>query len=181
MDKRKNTNRIIFHHSKSPDVPIETIKKWHTDKPPKGKGWEDIGYHFVIRADGVIETGRPLEMIGAHAKGRNKDSIGVCLTGDFNKESPTGFQLESSKALYYSECKKYGKNLAVEFHTPLSQEFPCPGEKLERIAFITSLRKTLVPKEESKPMPKKSLIWEVVERVVLRVVEWLVARLPKRK
>ena len=48
------------------------------------RGWRDIGYHFVIRRDGTIESGRPLERTGAHVKGHNKDSIGICMEGGLN-------------------------------------------------------------------------------------------------
>lgn len=132
MVSRKETNRIIFHHSLSKDVDSETIKSWHLER-----GFDDIGYHFVIRYDGKIETGRDETMVGAHASGRNSDSIGVCLTGDFNKTEPTEFQLQSAKALYVSECRKYGKKLFSEFHR--SGENACPGPKLDRQAFFYAL------------------------------------------
>jgi len=52
------------------------------------QGWSDIGYHYVIRLDGSIETGRDLdhdgdidEETGAHAFGWNAHSIGICLVG----------------------------------------------------------------------------------------------------
>lgn len=65
----------VIHHSASPDVSAKTIDRWH-----KERGWSGIGYHFVIRANGTIEKGRPLNKIGAHAKGRN-NYVGICLTG----------------------------------------------------------------------------------------------------
>jgi N-acetylmuramoyl-L-alanine amidase len=65
------------------DVGAEEIRAWH-----KQKGWQDIGYHFVVRRDGTLETGRDidgdgdiLEEVGAHALGYNANSIGICLAG----------------------------------------------------------------------------------------------------
>jgi len=134
MKKRKKTNRVIFHHSLSPDVGVEEIRTWHVD----GNGYDDIGYHFVIRADGLIETGRHEKYIGAHAKGKNGDSIGICLAGDFRKHPPTQSQIDSSRALYYSLCKlKYKKLLKIEFHR--TKENPCPGVMLDRTAFKKAL------------------------------------------
>lgn len=52
------------------------IDNWHKDK-----GWKCIGYHFVVRRDGTIETGRRLEEIGAHCVGHNRHSIGICYEG----------------------------------------------------------------------------------------------------
>ena len=59
------------------DIGVEEIRVWHT----KDRGWSDIGYHFVIRRNGEVETGRPVAKVGAHARGHNVGSIGVCLVG----------------------------------------------------------------------------------------------------
>ena len=76
----RDINSIIVHCSdsniKSHDN-IETIRKWHVDE----RGWSDIGYHYVITQDGVVHEGRPLSRRGAHARGHNVGSIGICLTG----------------------------------------------------------------------------------------------------
>ncbi len=52
------------------------IREWHLKR-----GFSDVGYHWVITADGTIQEGRPEEEIGAHVEGHNADSIGICLTG----------------------------------------------------------------------------------------------------
>ena len=59
------------------DIGAAEIRKWHI----QGNGWRDIGYHYVIRRNGRVESGRPLEQVGAHVAGHNADSIGVCLVG----------------------------------------------------------------------------------------------------
>ena len=46
-----------------------------------GFGWDGIGYHKIIKRSGVIENGRPEYWVGAHVKGKNKFSLGVCLIG----------------------------------------------------------------------------------------------------
>jgi len=66
----------------SMDIGVDEIREWHT----KERGWSDIGYHFVIRRDGTLETGRPLTVTGAHVRGHNRESWGVCLVGGMNKE-----------------------------------------------------------------------------------------------
>jgi len=53
------------------------------------KGWSDIGYHFVIRLDGTIEYGRPIDKIGAHCKNRNRNSIGICYIGGVSRDNKT--------------------------------------------------------------------------------------------
>lgn len=86
---RKITRRIVIHHSASQDVSAAEIHRWH-----RQKGWSGIGYHFVVRLDGTIEKGRPIETVGAHAGPEgNFDSIAVCLTGDFTKAAAPAEQL----------------------------------------------------------------------------------------
>lgn len=57
------------------------IGKEEIDRGHRNRGWLSIGYHYVIRRDGTIEEGRPEEQAGAHAKGHNYHSIGICLVG----------------------------------------------------------------------------------------------------
>ena len=91
LTTRKSTKRVIIHHTASADVPASTIHQWHLNQ-----GWSGIGYHFVIRANGTIERGRPEDTIGAHSgPNGNGDSIGVVLTGNFETGKPTAAQMES--------------------------------------------------------------------------------------
>lgn len=84
---------IILHH-RAGDGDIESIHKQHINR-----GWAGIGYHYYIRKDGEVYTGRPIEFIGAHCPNNNQKSIGICLEGDFRKEQPTDEQLKSCKEL----------------------------------------------------------------------------------
>lgn len=75
---------IVVHCSATPpdaDIGAAEITKWH-----KAKGWTTIGYHLVIRRDGRVEGGRPLNEAGSHAYGYNGASIGICLVGGVNRE-----------------------------------------------------------------------------------------------
>ena len=83
----REITKVIIHCSDTPrgvDFTLEDIKAWHTMPKPKGNGWSDIGYHFVITLDGLVHEGRAIETIGAHTKGQNKNSIGVCYIGGAN-------------------------------------------------------------------------------------------------
>ena len=66
-----------------------TIHDWHLPK----KGWGGIGYHYLIRADGGIERGRPEHVRGVHASRANANSIGIALTGNLETAPPTAAQL----------------------------------------------------------------------------------------
>lgn len=78
--KRLKTNTIFIHAADTPstmDIGWREIHQWHV----KDNGWAAIGYHVVIRRDGTIEAGRPLDAVGAHVASRNSDSVGICLIG----------------------------------------------------------------------------------------------------
>lgn len=77
-------NDIIIHCADTPpgmDIGAKEIKEWHTTPKPKGNGWKDIGYHYVIRLDGTVEKGRLVSRAGAHCYGHNAHSIGICYVG----------------------------------------------------------------------------------------------------
>lgn len=63
------------------DIGAAEIDRWH-----RGRGFQCIGYHFVIRRDGRIEEGRSVEKIGAHVEGFNHNSVGICMVGGITKE-----------------------------------------------------------------------------------------------
>lgn len=82
--KRERTDYIVVHCSATePGLSIgaREIREWHKDL-----GWSDIGYHFVIRRNGTLEMGRAIEAQGAHVRGHNHNSVGVCLVGGVDEE-----------------------------------------------------------------------------------------------
>lgn len=98
--KRKKTEFIVVHcaaTSPKMDIGIKEIEKWH-----KARGFDSVGYHVVIRRDGTRELGRGIDEIGAHVKGYNYNSIGVCLVGgiDENGKSESNFTPEQFEALW---------------------------------------------------------------------------------
>ncbi|MDD2867707.1 N-acetylmuramoyl-L-alanine amidase [Neomegalonema sp.] len=56
---------------------IEEIRRWHVEL----NGWRDIGYHWLVGRDGSVLPGRPETQIGAHVRGRNSGTLGICLIG----------------------------------------------------------------------------------------------------
>lgn len=123
LTPRRATRRIILHHSASPDVSTATIHGWHLQR-----GWSGIGYHFVIRQDGSIEEGRPVDTIGAHAgPPANGDSIGICLAGNFMEYSPAGLQLQSLVQLIAYLRETYQADLEVLRHKDVAST-DCPGD-----------------------------------------------------
>ena len=80
----RQVKQIIIHCSCTPagrNIGATTIRGWH-----KEKGFNDIGYHYVIRLDGTVEEGRPIDQIGAHCQGHNRNSIGICYIGGLSQK-----------------------------------------------------------------------------------------------
>jgi N-acetylmuramoyl-L-alanine amidase len=139
---------IVVHCSASSFGDAETIRRWHTDPPPTGRGWKDIGYHYVIlggrrtakrgyaRADdGFISLGRDLdgdgnvgEEIGAHALGLNATTIGICLIGN-DPADFTGRQVATAEALVAGLCLRFGlteRNVLGHNEVPSGAHKACP-------------------------------------------------------
>ena len=81
----KKIDKIIIHCSATREfddsINAKVIDSWH-----KKRGWKGIGYHFVILIDGSIEAGRMINKCGAHTKGLNCSSIGICYIGGVESE-----------------------------------------------------------------------------------------------
>lgn len=76
---------IVIHCSDN--LPTSKVTVEDIDREHRRRGWNGIGYHFVILPDGTIETGRQLEIPGAHVSGYNNHTIGICYIGGRNPEA----------------------------------------------------------------------------------------------
>lgn len=132
MTMRKIT-KIILHCSATPegkDYTVAQIRDWHV----RGNGWNDIGYHYVIYRDGTIHKGRPVEQAGAHTKGHNANSIGICYIGgcaaDGNtpKDTRTPEQTRSMHELVAQLQKQY-PGATVHCHNEFANK-ACPSFKI---------------------------------------------------
>ncbi|TDV67909.1 N-acetylmuramoyl-L-alanine amidase [Pseudomonas sp. LP_7_YM] len=96
---RKTTELLVVHCSATRptlDIGVKDITQWH-----RQRGFDTVGYHYVIRRNGEVQTGRPESAIGAHVKGHNANSIGVCLAGgvDATGKPENNFTSEQFAAL----------------------------------------------------------------------------------
>lgn len=85
--KLKAVDYIVIHCSatkEDQDIGLEEIRRWH-----RQRGWLDVGYHYIIRRDGEVQTGRPHDVPGAHARGFNHISLGICLVGGVESDGKT--------------------------------------------------------------------------------------------
>ena len=78
-------DKLIVHCTATPqfkDFDVEDVRDWHV----KGNGWSDVGYHWLVKLDGTVQEGRPMERIGSHVRGQNKSSIGIAYVGGMDKD-----------------------------------------------------------------------------------------------
>ena len=136
----RDINKIILHCSATrdgQDISTETIRGWHVNE----RGWSDIGYHFVVLLDGTVDKARPVERQGAHVRGKNKGSIGVCYIGgcdaDMNpKDTRNEAQKKSLEELIsylmeaYDDATLHGQN---EFSSKACPSFNVKEEYKELI------------------------------------------------
>ena len=136
--------KYIVHCSDSTFGDVDQIRSWHTMPPPRGRGWKDIGYHFVIcngqitpkvayqlGMDGIVRAGRPVEEIGSHCEGHNADSIGVCLIG-IKKFTPA--QMDALYTFLAAGLMKYGLKVTdVYGHHEFNPEKSCPNLDMAKV------------------------------------------------
>lgn len=115
----RNINKLIIHCSATPEgrnVTVEDITAWH-----KQRGFQTIGYHYIIYLDGSVHIGRNESEIGAHTLGQNANSIGICYIGgtdaDFKpkdtrtpEQKETLIKLVDKLKLKYPDATVHGHN-----------------------------------------------------------------------
>lgn len=132
---------IIIHHSLTDDcdkLSWGAIRRIH-----KSLGWRDIGYHFGIekvRGGYEILKGRSLLEHGAHTKGRNKDSIGICCVGDFDKSKPNKDMIKRLVILVKELMETFHIKVDnVKAHRDYADYKSCPGNKFDMDIFRSLL------------------------------------------
>ena len=124
----RTITEIIIHCSATCEGQAFTAKdidRWH-----RQRGYTMIGYHYVILLDGTVEKGRPIEQIGAHCKGHNANSIGICYIGGLDKDglpkdTRTEQQRKAMKQLIADLLRKF-PNATVHGHREFAnKDCPC--------------------------------------------------------
>lgn len=110
----------------------DQIDAWHRER-----GWTGIGYHYVIDRDGTVVAGRPIAKVGAHVKGHNAASIGICLIGGHGSGAADAFldhyTLKQDAALraLIDDLKARIPSIAkVTGHNDYTNAKACPGFKV---------------------------------------------------
>ena len=124
----RDVQYIIIHCSATPEgrnVTVEDVRRWHTID----NGWSDIGYHWYIEIDGTLQQGRKEYRNGAHARGYNSKSVGVCYAGGVEgrlpKDTRTDAQKETLRCLLIDLKLRYPKAIIIG-HRDISDK-SCPS------------------------------------------------------
>lgn len=123
---------IVVHYSATyadQDVTRDDIDKMHRER-----GFREIGYHWFIRRDGTLEEGRPESVMGAHVRGHNAGTIGICYAGGLERATgpskgvwnPTRLQEDTMAQLIADIQKRHPTATRVVGHRNLTAT-QCPG------------------------------------------------------
>ena len=129
FQNRPETSYIVLHHTEVKGRHnVREVHQWHLNrKTSSNEPWAGIGYHFYVDKDGEIFTGRPVGARGAHVRGFNRKSVGVCFEGHFDIETMSGKQEEASVMLLALLSLVYPNAKFVKHHD-LNKEKTCPGK-----------------------------------------------------
>lgn len=126
---RKITH-IIIHCSATREDRAYTADDLQTDH--LSRGFHGIGYHYYIRRDGSVTNTRPIELVGAHVKGYNKHSIGICYEGGLDSEgrpadTRTPEQRSTLRLLVAQLIRRFHHEVRVCDHRDLSPDLNGDG------------------------------------------------------
>jgi N-acetylmuramoyl-L-alanine amidase len=135
MEKRNTPiSCIVVHHTASTTASPEDVHRWHQEK-----GWCGIGYNFLIRKDGNVYKGRPLEYIPAHVQGHNEYTIGVAFEGNFEVEQQPQKQIQAG-----IELIRYLLTLYPQANIKKHKDFggsTCPGKNFNDVIITEGVKK----------------------------------------
>lgn len=118
----REINEIIIHCSATPngrDIRVADIDRWH-----KQRRWRGIGYHFVIEVGGHADKGRDIDIVGAHCREHNENSVGVCMIGMDSFYKDQWYKLRGIVRVLQAQHEKIDK---INGHNHYNQHKTCPG------------------------------------------------------
>lgn len=124
----RKIDEIIIHCTATPEGRDYTAAQ--IDAQHRAQGWNCIGYHYVVGLDGTITPGRDIAQPGAHCRGHNTRSIGVCYVGGCDlrmrpKDTRTDAQKLALRQLL-TELRRRWPGAAVRGHRDFAAK-ACPS------------------------------------------------------
>lgn len=131
----RDIRRIYIHHTAGPrEQTVEEIRRFHKHE----RGWSDIGYHFVIDGAGLLHAGRDVAVVGAHAKGDNTHSVGVCVVGDNTTPGREWTDKQKKVLAAFVACLRIQFPGAAVLPHHANQNTACPGITADELSAILS-------------------------------------------
>ena len=140
LSSRAKTNYVVLHHAAAKACSPYQVDSWH-----KANGWTGIGYHYFVRKDGTIYRGRPEWATGAHAQGKNHESIGICAEGNYDEEYIMPDAQKDSIQELLRDIKLRYPNTTVKGHRNVGAT-SCPGKYYPLSEMMTFYR-NIIPNE----------------------------------
>jgi len=133
MDEDWDYTTVVIHHSgNSGEKEPKEIERKHMDE----NGWDDVGYHYLIKPDGTIFEGRHLAYKGSHVEKANSQKIGILIMGDFEHQwwdgddDPTATQISAAEALIKTLKSEIGTVTKLGGHRDYKPGTECPGGEM---------------------------------------------------
>lgn len=136
----RKINELVIHCSatkEGQEYTVDDIERWH-----KQRGWREIGYHYVVHLDGtIIETYRKPGEVGAHVRGRNRSTLGVCYIGGLDsygrpRDTRTPAQRAAMRWLAIALAEKHRLKIISGHNQYAAKACPCfdvPTDELGNI------------------------------------------------
>jgi hypothetical protein len=139
MTKQTRPGKIYLHHSGNDIDTVAGIVAYHKSK------WLDVGYNWLIK-DGKVFAGRPMLFTGAHTKGGNSGSIGICMVGNYDLKLPSEDSITALVRIMAEQCFMFHIDERNILGHRDKNPTDCPGEMLYN--FIPELRVLVKNKKE---------------------------------
>jgi len=130
-------SRLTVHHSAINSSELRTpaavareldgIRAGHV-----GRGWADIGYHYIIDPSGKVWQGRSIQYQGAHVENNNEHNLGIMLLGNFNQQTPTPQSIATLNSFVAAQMRQYRIPVARVYTHRELKSTECPGTTLQR-------------------------------------------------
>lgn len=148
LSNRSQTNYIILHH-RAGNGDVTSIHTQHISRNFSG-----IGYHYYVRKDGSIYSGRPIGTIGAHSLNYNNKSVGICFEGNFENEKMCEVQKKAGIELVKHLKNKYNSVVVIR-HKDVSAT-ACPGKNFPYDDIVSAKA------PEKELTSANDIIWELM-------------------
>lgn len=163
---KNKPDTIVIHHAAHPNCTAQDVHNWHI-----ARGWKGIAYHYFIRKDGSVYRGRQEIHQGGHLLGsENKNTIGVCLEGHYDKEKTVPEAQMHALLRLCSDIETRWKIKAYKRHADYQsakkEKKLCPGVYFPWQKFIDEMqirryRRTI---QKHVRLDAPQMLWEVFDQ-----------------